>query len=583
MAAPLVFAKIVAAATKTQAKKSAVKAVAKKAAKDAAKKAATSKDEKGNNKLVKFISFGLVASFIMSVFVATAIMTGIGSLLPDTSRSEACVFFPDSTEMPPELENDDSDADISVPGDNSSTVQSPANSVMPDTSIPDMEGNMMFPLPAQFATTMSSSYGSRIHPITRVLKFHYGTDIPAPTGTPIYAMGHGKVVTVGLSTGDSGPGNYIDLEHNLSGKVIRTRYLHLSAFNVKLGDMVSTGQTIGKVGSTGGSTGAHLHFEVLEGRRLFLDNVNPKQWLKDHKVSAQTGEEFEPTEGTENIYSIEITLGATGAEVCDLNDRQANKLVSINKQWGGYNNGEIPQKELKELSFAKGVFVSQNAAETLESINELYKLEFKKDIKVLKGYESRKEQEECIKKEKDEQIIELQSRCSSLGLSPYGWGMSILFGKPLNDSSTDEYKWLQVNGKSYGWLQPSDNGVGDYGYWEYSGTGGSLNADGKTPEGAKKIARALLPRYGWSVTEFQYLEKLWMRESSWNYQAANPSSSARGIPQALVDLHFKNNPTGKEKYLNDPRTQIDWGLNYIKGRYKNPKEAWDHSELFGWY
>jgi hypothetical protein len=75
------------------------------------------------------------------------------------------------------------------------------------------------------------------------------------------------------------------------------------------------------------------------------------------------------------------------------------------------------------------------------------------------------------------------------------------------------------------------------------------------------------------------LDKLWTKESGWNHKARNRSSGAFGIPQALPESKILS--AGPD--INDPGTQIKWGLGYIKGRYKTPCGAWAHSQRTGWY
>lgn len=104
---------------------------------------------------------------------------------------------------------------------------------------------------------VASGYGNRIHPIYGITKFHAGMDFTAPTGTPVYATADGVVVSV-RSAAD-GYGMCVDIDH---GYNMMTRYAHLSKFNVKQGQKVSRGETIGEVGNTGRSTGPHLHYEV---------------------------------------------------------------------------------------------------------------------------------------------------------------------------------------------------------------------------------------------------------------------------------------------------------------------------------
>ena len=107
---------------------------------------------------------------------------------------------------------------------------------------------------------LSSSYGKRKHPILGYTKMHTGTDFAAPTGTPIMASGDGKVIKAGWC---GGGGNCVKLKHN---NTYQTVYAHMSKFGrgIKKGVRVKQGQIIGYVGSTGLSTGPHLHYEVIE-------------------------------------------------------------------------------------------------------------------------------------------------------------------------------------------------------------------------------------------------------------------------------------------------------------------------------
>ena len=107
---------------------------------------------------------------------------------------------------------------------------------------------------------LSSSYGKRKHPILGYTKMHTGTDFAAPTGTPIMASGDGKVMKAGWC---GGGGNCVKIKHN---NVYQTVYAHMSKFGrgIKRGTRVKQGQIIGYVGSTGLSTGPHLHYEVIE-------------------------------------------------------------------------------------------------------------------------------------------------------------------------------------------------------------------------------------------------------------------------------------------------------------------------------
>ncbi|WP_411340443.1 M23 family metallopeptidase [Sphingopyxis sp. J-6] len=117
---------------------------------------------------------------------------------------------------------------------------------------------------------LSSSYGYRSDPFTGAGAMHSGLDFPGPIGSPILAAAPGKVVFVGQK---SGYGNVVEVDH---GQGILTRYAHLSGFTTKVGSAVAAGQQIAKMGSTGRSTGSHLHFEV----RLNGAAVNPRRFLE---------------------------------------------------------------------------------------------------------------------------------------------------------------------------------------------------------------------------------------------------------------------------------------------------------------
>ncbi|HEX5508371.1 MAG TPA: M23 family metallopeptidase, partial [Pseudolabrys sp.] len=118
---------------------------------------------------------------------------------------------------------------------------------------------------------MRSGFGVRRHPILGYVKMHTGVDWAAPTGTPVYAAGNGVVEKVGW---ESGYGKYIRLRHTNG---YETAYGHMSAFarGIDEGTHVQQGQVIGFVGSTGLSTGSHLHYEILVNGR-FVDPMRIK-------------------------------------------------------------------------------------------------------------------------------------------------------------------------------------------------------------------------------------------------------------------------------------------------------------------
>lgn len=120
---------------------------------------------------------------------------------------------------------------------------------------------------------VTSPYGMRFHPVDKVNKMHNGVDI-AGGGTTIKAMASGVVIT---ARNHSTLGRYIEIDHgNLNGKgKVTTLYAHLKSIHVAVGQKVTAGQQIGVMGTTGKSTGVHLHFEVwVDGKR-----VDPETWV----------------------------------------------------------------------------------------------------------------------------------------------------------------------------------------------------------------------------------------------------------------------------------------------------------------
>jgi len=124
--------------------------------------------------------------------------------------------------------------------------------------------------PSKASSRITSAFGNRLHPILKKYKLHTGIDIGAASGTDILAANSGTVITSAYNAG--GYGYYLIVDH---GGGIVTLYAHCSKILVKKGDVVTRGQTIAKVGSTGMSTGAHLHFEV----RVNGSYVNPLDYV----------------------------------------------------------------------------------------------------------------------------------------------------------------------------------------------------------------------------------------------------------------------------------------------------------------
>ena len=121
---------------------------------------------------------------------------------------------------------------------------------------------------------LTSSYGMRTHPVTGGRRAHKGIDLAAPTGTPVYATADGMVERANWF---SSYGKFIKIDHGAS---METRFAHLSRISVSAGERVKKGQLIGYVGSTGRSTGPHLHYEVrIDGRA-----VNPMPYMVESEA-----------------------------------------------------------------------------------------------------------------------------------------------------------------------------------------------------------------------------------------------------------------------------------------------------------
>lgn len=96
----------------------------------------------------------------------------------------------------------------------------------------------------------------------------------------------------------------------------------------------------------------------------------------------------------------------------------------------------------------------------------------------------------------------------------------------------------------------------------------------------QQIARRMLARFGWRRWQFRYLNLLWSRESGWDVHASNAYSGAYGIPQAVPGAKMAS---AGPNWWSSARTQIRWGLRYIKVQYGSPWAAWQHELITGWY
>jgi len=173
---------------------------------------------------------------------------------------------------------------------------------------------------------LSSGYGMRKHPILGYSRMHRGTDFAAPSGTPIYAAGNGVVDFAGRK---GGYGKYVRLRH---GSSYQTAYAHMKSFakGVKKGARVKQGQIIGYVGTTGRSTGPHLHYEVL---------LNGKQ-LNPRKVTLPRGEKLKKSEMADfaarrHDVDRQLTLAQGGILMVQRACEEESEVVEQGSSMGG--------------------------------------------------------------------------------------------------------------------------------------------------------------------------------------------------------------------------------------------------------
>ena len=141
---------------------------------------------------------------------------------------------------------------------------------------------------------LSSGFSYRIDPIYKTVKFHTGLDFSAPQGTPIYATAQG-VVRIAGNLGN-GYGNHVVINH---GYQYSTLYGHMYRIKVRSGQSVKRGEVIGYVGTSGKSTGSHLHYEVMKGKKhldpiyFFYNDLTPEQYQQILKIASSRNQSFD--------------------------------------------------------------------------------------------------------------------------------------------------------------------------------------------------------------------------------------------------------------------------------------------------
>lgn len=167
---------------------------------------------------------------------------------------------------------------LDVDEDFAERIQHAATNLSEAGALSEAAGKLPFARPTT-ASPQTSSYGVRFDPFTRRPAFHSGLDFAGPTNSPIYSTAPGVVSFTGVR---SGYGKTIEIDH---GRGFKTRYAHLQAIGVRPGEKVTVGTRIGGMGSTGRSTGPHLHYEVWVNGRA----QNPSRFVKAGDYVLQGG------------------------------------------------------------------------------------------------------------------------------------------------------------------------------------------------------------------------------------------------------------------------------------------------------
>lgn len=218
-----------------------------------------------------------------------------------------------------------------------------------DGAVPET-GRVVCPLPTG-TWVRSSGFGMRRHPVTGVHKLHTGADYAAPAGTPILAAADGRVVSAGSA---SGYGNLILIEHSVNGSRVATGYAHMSGsgIHVRTGDRIAAGQHIADVGTSGYTTGLHLHFEVRPGGAS-QPPVDPEPWLTDGGATPLDS----GLAGSSPGCQLELVEGSSGTGVVDdpssdgrITARTARVLAELRARfpssiWACWRPGSAPTND----------------------------------------------------------------------------------------------------------------------------------------------------------------------------------------------------------------------------------------------
>lgn len=402
------------------------------------------------------------------------------------------------------------------------------------------------PLSVPVKGRVSSEFGMRYHPIAHVNAFHKGRDLAASCGTPIKAPALGRVISAGWG---GGYGNRTVISHgNVGGIQLKTTYSHQASLGVHTGQRVSRGQNIGRVGTTGNSTGCHLHFEVYADGKL----VNPARYYggrlpsshvrgahlanKAHrtKAKAHRAAKAKPKSAPKQTASVHaVKPGDTRVKPAAVHNPASYRPPVTLKRRGiavvrvsGLNvrNGPTTRRNRPVAVLARGTRVS---------------------------------------------VYRIVRTPRSSGHGTTKWAL------------VGDRKWVWAGGLSSELpktkVRPSVKRSALHGTRRLSAS--SRSVDRRDFGSPKDHARALLKARGWG-NQFGCLNSLINRESGWRVNADNPTSSAYGIPQAMPGSKMAS--AGSD-WRTNPRTQLRWMMSYLASRYGNPCKALAHSRATNWY
>lgn len=212
-------------------------------------------------RLVRSTAFGAVA--LLAVF---GIATGASVAVPAYAQAVSAAAV-----KPVELQAQSFTAPMIA-------AEATAASLARDSYGVTVPASLQWPLDPN--TPISDGFGARVSPCSGCSSFHEGVDFDAAAGTPVHAIAAGIVVETN-NPGWAALGIHVAIQHVIDGQIITSAYGHMQvgSMTLKVGDVVTVGEVVGRVGNTGASTGTHLHFEVRVGGTTPVD---PTAWMRAH-------------------------------------------------------------------------------------------------------------------------------------------------------------------------------------------------------------------------------------------------------------------------------------------------------------